>query len=306
MHTRTIQQKKKLGLALGGGGARSMAHLGIVHVLYEHNITIDSLATSSGGSLMGGLIAAGVPVDEIRRTFNLLIKRVSWFRPQVRHGGLLSQNNIRHIVNDLCGDINIEETEIPIAILATDLNRGSTKVFREGNLTDAICASSAFPGIYHPTKINGQLYADGGILNNIPADICRKDIGRENVVLAVSLDSKLNSNLGNTSGFEVVYRSIYIPLIQARENNIRENSDLVWRVFGGKDVNLRNWLDLLRFYSVKEMDYFYDLGREIAEQNISMLISQFEASEDSSSERPLQQNRDGSNIIPLSTEKTSS
>ena len=149
-----MSSDRKIGLALGGGGAKSFAHLGIIKTLQENNIPIDFLATCSGGSIIGSLIACGIPIEDIIKEFYLTVKKVNWLRPKINSRGFFSQQNIKDILHKFCENKRIENLQIPIGIVATNLNEGCLHVFTEGNLADAVCASSALPGIYQPVEIN--------------------------------------------------------------------------------------------------------------------------------------------------------
>ena len=254
--------KNKISLAFGGGGAKSFAHIGVVNVLRENNIPIDVLATCSAGSLIGALIATDVDQKLIKNKFSEILKRLTWFRPTVSKKAIMSQRNFKHIIVDLCGDINIEETNISMNIVTTNLNTGQIKVFTEGNLKDAVCASSAFPGIYKPVRIGEDYYVDGGLLDSIPADICRDKVGNEGVVISVSLDGYLSRHIEKINIFSMMYRAVYIPLINNREKIIKENSDIVINVFGHEEFNFRNWREIFRFYSMSKMERFIKMGEE--------------------------------------------
>ena len=236
-----ISQNRKVGLALGGGGAKSFAHLGVIKVLQESDIPIDYLATCSGGSIMGSMIAGRVSVDDIMEEFYKTVKKINWLRPKINMQGFISQQNIKSILMKFCEDGRIEDLSIPLGIVATNLNEGKLRVFTEGNLISAVCASSAFPGIYQPVEIEGELYVDGGVLNSTPADVCREKVGRKGIVISISLDDKLNSTIYKNNSFGIVYRSLYIPMIANRKKIISENSDIIINVFDDQDFNFSNW-----------------------------------------------------------------
>ncbi len=260
MENRT--SKNKISLAFGGGGAKSFAHLGVVNILRKNNIPIDVLATCSAGSLIGALIATDVDQKLIKNKFSEILKRLTWFRPTVSKKAIMSQRNFKHIIVDLCGDIDIEETNIAMNIVTTNLNTGQIKVFTEGNLKDAVCASSAFPGIYKPVRMGEDYYVDGGLLDSIPADICRDRVGDEGVVISVSLDGYLSRHIEKINIFSMMYRAVYIPLINNREKIIKENSDIVINVFGHEEFNFRNWREIFRFYSMSKMEQFIKMGED--------------------------------------------
>ncbi|PHS35795.1 MAG: hypothetical protein COA82_03095 [Alkaliphilus sp.] len=262
MNTTKNTKKKNVSLAFGGGGAKCFAHIGVVNVLRENNIPIDFIATCSAGSLIGALIANNTPNHVIIKKFSETLKRVTWFRPTISKKAIFSQRNFKNIVVDLCGDVNIEDLRLPMKIITTNLNTGKLCVFAKGNLKDTVAASSAFPGIYKPVQIGSDYYVDGGLLNSIPADICRDEVGAEGIVISISLDGHLSNKIDRINIFSLFYRAIYIPLINNRERIIEENSDIVIKVFNHHEFNFHNWKEIFRFYSVSKMEYFIKLGEE--------------------------------------------
>lgn len=252
-------KRKKVGVVFGGGGAKSFAHLGVVKIFKENSIPIDHLTTCSGGSIIGALIACGASIEDIKKEFYKTTKKIYWLKPNVSIKGFLSQKNIKNILFKFCGNKNIEDLNIPLSIVATNLNKGELKVFNKGNLVEAVCASSAFPGIYPPIEIDGELYVDGGVLNSIPADVCRNIIGKDNIVISISLDESLHE-LNKNNVFSIVHRSIYIPTLKKRQQIIKENSNININIFEERPFNFKNWRDILRFYSEKKMEYFFRKG----------------------------------------------
>ena len=252
-------KRKKVGIVFGGGGAKSFAHMGVVKVFEENDIPIDVLTTCSGGSIIGALIACGISIEDIKKEFYKITKKINWLRPNVSTKGFLSQKNIKNILFHFCGNKNIEDLNISLSIVATNLSKGKLKVFTKGNLIEAVCASSAFPGIYPPVEIDGELYVDGGVLNSIPADVCRNIVGKDNVVISISLDESLQE-VDKNNVFSIVHKSIYIPILKRRQHIIRENSDININIFEDRPFNIKNWRDILRFYSEKKMEYFFRKG----------------------------------------------
>lgn len=266
-----ISHMKKLALILGGGGAKSFAHLGVIKVLQENNIPIDLLVTCSGGSIIGALIANGASVEKIKKEFYKKTRRINWFTLKLSRKGLLSQKNIQSILEHLKADTNIEDTKIPIRIVATNLNLGELKIFKSGSLKKAVCASVAFPGIYKPVKIGDYFFIDGGVLNSIPADIGSREIGCGNVTVTINLDYILNGEINKSNVFQIIHRSIYIPMISQRKEIVKKNSDVIIEPFKNKNFGFRNSTNILRFYSAEKMEVFYQLGIKEAIKKIDQI-----------------------------------
>ncbi len=175
---------RNIGLALGGGAARGIAHVGVLAAIDEQHIDIACISGTSVGALVGSYYAFGHPVDRmlsigstlnLRKMINLTLKK----------GGLFSTDAIGQMVRRDLGDRNIEDAKIPLAICATAIETGEQVLFREGNLADAICASMAVPGLFVPVEVGGQTLVDGGIVENVP--VSALETMGAGILVAVSL-----------------------------------------------------------------------------------------------------------------------
>ncbi len=175
--------KHSLGLALSGGGTRGFAHIGVFRALEEADIPVSFVTGTSAGSIMGAMYCAGMPWQEILKNSQTFSRR-----DILEKRWLIGSNsqNIAQIVHRFLGDISIEELKIPFAAVAVDLQSGEEVVFTKGNLATAVSASSAVPILFKPVQSDGKILVDGGLLNNMPADVCRK-MGAE-VVVGVDLN----------------------------------------------------------------------------------------------------------------------
>ncbi|WP_299431597.1 patatin-like phospholipase family protein [uncultured Meiothermus sp.] len=169
---------KRFGLALGGGGARGYAHIGVLRVLEREGLMPGAIAGTSMGSLMGAVFAAGHSADKVQE---VLSQTPIWrFLDLNPLGGVL---NFAEVVRLLEPHIprQIEDFPVPFGITATDLITGTEVYFRQGDVFQAIRASIAYPGAINPIWVGHQLLADGGILNQIPVDLVRF-LGSERVI----------------------------------------------------------------------------------------------------------------------------
>ncbi|PRC46224.1 esterase, partial [Mycobacterium sp. ITM-2017-0098] len=155
--------------ALGSGGARGYAHIGVINELHERGHEIVGIAGSSMGSLVGGLEAAG-KLDEFAVWASSLTQRavLRLLDPSITSAGVLRAEKILDAVRDILGEITIEELPIPYTSVATDLITGKSVWMQRGPVDDAIRASIAIPGIIVPHVLDGRLLADGGILDPLP------------------------------------------------------------------------------------------------------------------------------------------
>ncbi|NEM98878.1 patatin-like phospholipase family protein [Pontibacter burrus] len=160
----------KVGLALSGGGARGIAHLGVLKAFDELGIKVSIFSGVSSGAIVSVFYAAGYSPVEILK----LIKELSIFkiiRPAIGEAGLLHLDEVEKLYNKYLGaHITFEELKIPVIISATEMNEGVTVYFSTGEIIKPLIASSAVPILYHPISYQGKLLNDGGLLNNLPLD----------------------------------------------------------------------------------------------------------------------------------------
>ncbi len=159
----------RIALALGSGGARGYAHIGVINELQDRGYEIVGVAGSSMGALVGGLHAAG-KLDEFSHWASSLTQRavLRLLDPSLNSPGVLRAEKILDAVRDILGDVTIESLPIPYTSVATDLISGKAVWLQRGPLDDAIRASIAIPGIFTPHLLDGRLLADGGILDPLP------------------------------------------------------------------------------------------------------------------------------------------
>lgn len=158
---------KRIGLALGGGAAKGLAHIGALKAFEEEQIPIHCISGTSVGALVASYHAFGRPAESILSICSTLnLSRLIDFT--LERGGLFSTNNIREMLHRDLGDCRIEDANIPLAICTTDIETGEQLIFREGNLADIVCASMAVPGLFVPVEVDGRILVDGGLVENLP------------------------------------------------------------------------------------------------------------------------------------------
>jgi len=167
----------KVGLALGGGGARGLAHIGVLKVLEEEDIPVSMIAGTSVGALIGALYAAGVSTTEMEEMSADIgwssltnYSRLSLFRLLVLEHQL-SSDNMEVYLRKHIGDLRFDQLKIPFECVATDLQTGERVVFREGSVALAARASSTIPGLFEPVVFRHRYLVDGGLVSNIPTDL---------------------------------------------------------------------------------------------------------------------------------------
>lgn len=164
----------KIGVALGGGAAKGVAHIGALKALRQEGIDIDCIAGTSIGAFVASYCAFGKTINEMTLVANnLTFKNMASFSWRA-NGGLFSTNAVREMLLRDLGDAQIEDALIPLSISATDICTGEQIVFTEGSVADAVCASVAVPGLFAPVEIHGRKLVDGGLIENVPVSLVEK------------------------------------------------------------------------------------------------------------------------------------
>lgn len=209
-----MQKGPKIGLALGSGASKGLAHLGVLKVLNENNIRPSYVTGSSIGALIGGLYCCGIDLDMMIKLAKNM-KPDIWMDPAVSKKGLLAGKKVEEMFKILTKNKKIEELDIPIKIVATDIINSRRYVFDKGPLWLAMRASIAIPGIFCPVEIDNLVLVDGGVLDRVPAALA-KEMGAD-IIIAVDV-CKGNNNIKPKNLFEIILQSI-----EAMENTLVEN-----------------------------------------------------------------------------------
>ncbi|HLZ17123.1 MAG TPA: patatin-like phospholipase family protein [Cyclobacteriaceae bacterium] len=183
----------KIGIALSGGGARGVAHIGVLKALEEMGVEISVISGTSAGSIVGSLYAHGCKPEEILS----IIQKVSVFksvRPAWTWIGLLSLQGLRDVLLKYLPENNFDSLNIPLTIAATDIKKGEIVYFSKGELIPCVMASCCVPAVFAPVSFEGKLFVDGGVLDNLPArpirDQCDLLIGSHCNPIGSDFDAK--------------------------------------------------------------------------------------------------------------------
>jgi NTE family protein len=168
--------QKKIGLALGSGAARGLAHIGVLKVLNSAGIPVDAISGTSSGALIGGLFASGMSISQMEEiagnTDWLLITRM--LIPSLRSDGVVSGKALENFLQALIGNGQIQDFKIPFTCFATDLMSGDEIELKSGSVVGAIRASMSIPGLISPYAFENRLLVDGGLVNPIPVKALQK------------------------------------------------------------------------------------------------------------------------------------
>jgi NTE family protein len=243
-------KKPKIGLALGSGGPKGLAHIGVIKVLEENNIPIDFIAGSSIGAMVGGFYAAAKDVKQMEKIalgtgWKLILSLID---PSLSQG-LVGGEKVKKFIESHIDKIHFQDLKIPLSVVATDLKSSEAIVINKEEVASAIRASISFPLVFKPIEREGKLLADGGLSLPVPVDIVRK-MGAE-LVIAVNLDADYFANGNNAKAnfgfYKIANNSINLLRHHLASWNIK-NADIVitpqlgsmhWNKFlDGKDIIL--------------------------------------------------------------------
>jgi len=228
-----MQTRRPLvGLALGSGAARGLAHIGVLKALEKAKIPIDFLAGSSIGALVGAFYAAGMSVEMMEK-LALAFDRKQWIDPVLPRSGLIKGYRIHEMIRLLTKNQQFADLKIPLAVVATDLRLGERVVFTEGNVADAVRASISVPGIFEPVRIGERILVDGGVTDRVPVSVLR-EMGAEKIIAVdVGSDVLRYAKAKSVSFLDVLLHSIEILENEAMKNKIIVADILIRPEVGG-------------------------------------------------------------------------
>ncbi len=181
-------ERPKVALVLGGGGARGLAHAGVLKVFDEEHMPVDMIVGTSVGALIGSLYAAGIPAD----TLVDMAQHMSWNKLvsfKLSPVGLYSTKRVEEYVTKYIGNIRFDELKIPFACVAVDIRNGEKIILKEGPVALAVRASATMPGLFQPVEYRHRLLMDGGVIDNMPADVA-KLMGAD-IIIAVDVTAQV-------------------------------------------------------------------------------------------------------------------
>ncbi len=265
----------KIGLALGSGGARGIAHVGVLKTLEKHNIPIDYIAGSSIGALIGAMYASDKDISKIESQINDFsrMKGFSLIDFTIK-GGILKGKKVEKFFDEIIEDNRIESLSIPYAAIATDINTAQPVVFRKGSIVKAIRASIAIPGFFQPLKYHDHLLADGGLANPVPVDVLYQ-MGAD-VIIAVNLDSVYTENpLEDIPALTVIPMNTASVLRHTLAKQSIKGADVVIEPQDKHHIGLVGWK---YFFDNEKAQEIIKIGEEATEQAIPQIqkaINQF-------------------------------
>jgi NTE family protein len=240
-----LKSNDEIGLALGGGAVLGAVHVGVLKAFEENNIKIKCIAGTSIGSLVAALFAFGMKADDIET----VISDQSWLdisSVSLNRMGLLSNNKLGQLVSKNINDKNIEDAQVPLAIVACDIVSGEKVVIKKGNVAEAVMASTCIPGIFKPITIGDHILVDGGIVENLPISPI-KEFGCDTIV---GVDLTNIKNIKPKNMFDVLMNTLNITLKNATLIQ-RDHTDIVI----SPDLTSFNMIDTKQISELIEVGY---------------------------------------------------
>jgi len=228
----TQNRKKKIGLALSGGAARGLAHVGVLDVLKQEGIPIDMIAGTSSGAVMGAVYASGQDTGKmIENALDAGWKRMApLIDPSLPRTGFIKGRKIKNLLSSfLGGNIKFSDLKIPFACVATDIDTGEEVVIDSGLVLEALRASISIPGIFTVVKREGRYLVDGGLTTPVPVNVV-KQMGAD-FIIAVNVNPDVSGRMGKTyrqrveahkepNIFQIMMQSIYITTYAVARNSL--------------------------------------------------------------------------------------
>jgi len=251
-------ERLKVGLALGAGAARGLAHIGVLQILQEEKIPIDVIAGTSIGSMIGAFYASGVDLYMLGR----LAEHLQW-----KHltdftfckAGLINGKELLDFIRLLTKNKSFSELNLPFAAVATDIHNGEEVILQEGIVADAVRASISVPGIFTPVQLDGRLLVDGAVVSNLPVNVA-KHLGAD---LVIGVDIGVNLKANKTSNMvEIILQTISIMDCEIAKYKATE-----------ADIIIRPGVGDVAITAIHRAQECISLGREAALEAIPQIKS---------------------------------
>lgn len=267
MDHKNMLNNKKIGLALGSGGARGLAHIGVIKVLEANKIPIDIITGTSMGALIGSAYASHGDIELLEKTY-LAIQWKKIIRLSsdlsVFSGGLVAGDKIKNFIQSELGCAQkFSDLKIPFGAVATDISNGENVFLTEGNLPEAVRASISFPGVFKPIEIDNRWLIDGGAVDPVPVDLA-KSLGAD-FVIAVNLEERGGSYLHIKKGSKDLYNNVY-SAARIMQKQLAAYSSV------GADVILNPEIGSYMWMQFTEAQKIIAAGEEITRKNLPQII----------------------------------
>lgn len=250
----------RLGITLSGGGARGIAHIGVLDALRKYNIYPEIISGTSMGALVGVFYAAGYQPQEILQLAkeSSMLKMLKWQMPSC---GLFHMDIIQKLLYEKIKTDDFSALKIPFYCAVSNLNTGQMEIKHEGKLFQWVMASASIPVIFEPQVIDGKTYVDGGLFENLPASCIRNQCQ-----LLIGVHVNHNGYQESVNGFkEIAERTFQLAISQ----NVRESLEICDFIIDSPDIRHYTTFDF------KAADELYQIGFQEAERKLVKLFDRF-------------------------------
>jgi len=250
-------RKKKLGFALGAGGARGIAHIGFLQAMEEAGIKPDYISGCSMGSIVGMAYAAGMPIEEIKKAA-LSLKLVDLIDLTAKPGGMFDTRKIRKLLEKYLGNVQFSDLKIPFRCIAVDLHTQQIIELSEGDAIEAAIASSCIPGVFKPVHRGEYRLVDGGVLERVPVRTVKAMGANKIVAVDVVGQKPCREKMPTTVGMLLDVFGLIDNYNTARSR--QDNKKII-------DLWLEPELGMMSQYKIKDIAFAYEKGYEIGKAN---------------------------------------
>jgi len=263
---------KKVGLALGSGSVKGIAHIGVIQVLEEHGVPIDIVAGSSAGAIVGAIYAAGTDLSMLGKYFESISSRsyMDMTIPRSGKGGLVKGDRMEELVRVFTHDKTFKETRIPFICMAVDIETGELIAFQDTDkkLHECVRASMSIPGVFMPVRMDGRLLVDGGLLERVPC-IPLREAGAD-VVIGVDVGYRGEVRRVENPTLHTMYERTLDVVMWYITRARQEEADIVLcpRVLG-----------LMKGFSTRHTQECIAEGRRVAEEAMPRILEILEKNE---------------------------
>ena len=252
-----IETNLKIGLALGGGAFRGLAHIGVLQVMEEYGVPIHMIAGTSMGALVGGVYCSGMKMHLVER-YVYTIEERDLIDMTIPRTGFIAGQRIELLIKTLTGNRSFQDLKIPFAAVAADVEKGQPVVLTEGKVYEAIRASISIPGVFKPVMRDGRMLVDGGIMARVPTDTVR-DMGADFVI---SVDVGYHGGETKCDGIVSIMMQAFAVMewhiIKERVNT--------------SDINIVPALGHINMASIAQAEETIEIGRQAARAQIPGIL----------------------------------
>lgn len=245
-----------IGITLSGGGARGISHLGVLKALEDFGVRLDYISGTSTGALIGALYSYGLRPEKILDVI-INTRFFSTLRPAWTWTGLVNMDGLRELIMKLIPEDNFDALKIPLTITATNLTKGKAEYFTAGPLIPAVLASCCVPVLFNPMQVNGEVYVDGGVTDNLPS----KSIRGKCSLLIGSHCNYISSEFDVKNFRSVIERSLLMA-ISGNTTVSKELCDILIEPPGLANISV---------FDVKNAALLFDVGYEFVINNYTKM-----------------------------------